>query len=423
MNMYEKYAAAGGGFARGTVTDMKDWWNKKYAVRAFYLFAALAAVIVFGLVLSNLGVITGAVGSFVHAISSFIIGFAIAYILNPSYTFFRKKVFAKLMPRAKEKVRKALSIAVLYILVLGIISVLIYLVVPQFIKSIVDCVNNLIANYDVYYATIDNFVTNLTGENGMLSGIMSNILDSLLKWLKSINPQDLLAITGVAGSVISSVFDIFIGVIISIYMLYNKEVFCAQIKKTGYAIFSKKAMYRLQKWFGTSHAAFGEYLTGVIIDAMIVGTTFGVLCTIFRVPYAPMIGVVLGLTNMIPFFGPYIGGIPCAVIVLVNDPWKVIVLVVMMLVVQQIDGNLIAPKIIGQKTGLAAIWVIFSILIGGAYFGVIGMLLGVPVFSVIYLFLRNFINERLEKKNMSSDTADYLASADVAHKYKSPDEE
>lgn len=397
---------------------MKDWWNKKLAIRAFYLFLAGAAIITFWLMTDNIANFFGLIGRIFAAISSFFVGLAIAYILNPAYMMIRRKLFGKLMPNAKTKVVKALSIALLYVLVLGLITVLLYLVIPQLVRSIAECVNNLIQNYDTYYKTVDEFVTGITGENGMLSDIISNASNALLNWLKSIRINDILAISNVAGSVISSIFDLFVGFIISIYMLYNKEKFCAQIKKIGYAIFSKKIMYRLQRWFGTSHEAFGQYLTGVIIDAMIVGTTFGLLCVIFRIPYAPMIGVVLGLTNMIPFFGPYIGGIPCTLIVLVSNPWKAAILVIMMLVVQQIDGNLIAPKIIGQKIGLEAIWVIFAILLGGSFFGIIGMLLAVPFFSVFYLFFRNFICDRLEKKRMSTDTADYLATADVAQKYK-----
>lgn len=401
---------------------MKDWWNKKLAIRAFYLFLAGAAIILFWLMIDNMGNFFGIIGKFFGAISSFFIGFAIAYILNPAYMMLRRNVFKRLMPNAKTKVVKALSIAVLYVLVLGLITVLLYLVLPQLGRSIAECVNNLIQNYDTYYKAVDEFISGITGENNVLSNVIASASAALFDWLKSIKINDLLAISNIASSVISSIFDILVGFIISIYMLYNKEKFCAQIKKTGYALFSKKIMYRLQRWFGTSHEAFGQYLTGVIIDAMIVGTTFGLLCVIFRIPYAPMIGVVLGLTNMIPFFGPYIGGIPCAIIVLVSDPWKVIILVIMMLVVQQIDGNLVAPKIIGQKIGLEAIWVIFAILLGGSFFGIIGMLLAVPFFSVFYLFFRNFISDRLEKKQLSTDTADYLATADVAKKYRNEQE-
>lgn len=401
---------------------MKDWWNKKLAIRAFYLFLAGAAIILFWLMIDNMGNFFGIIGKFLGAISSFFIGFAIAYILNPAYMMLRRNVFKRLMPNAKTKVVKALSIAVLYVLVLGLITVLLYLVLPQLGRSIAECVNNLIQNYDTYYKAVDEFISGITGENNVLSNVIASASAALFDWLKSIKINDLLAISNIASSVISSIFDILVGFIISIYMLYNKEKFCAQIKKTGYALFSKKIMYRLQRWFGTSHEAFGQYLTGVIIDAMIVGTTFGLLCVIFRIPYAPMIGVVLGLTNMIPFFGPYIGGIPCAIIVLVSDPWKVIILVIMMLVVQQIDGNLVAPKIIGQKIGLEAIWVIFAILLGGSFFGIIGMLLAVPFFSVFYLFFRNFISDRLEKKQLSTDTADYLATADVAKKYRNEQE-
>ena len=401
---------------------MKDWWNKKLAIRAFYLFLAGAAIILFWLMIDNMGNFFGIIGKFFGAISSFFIGFAIAYILNPAYMMLRRNVFKRLMPNAKTKVVKALSIAVLYVLVLGLITVLLYLVLPQLGRSIAECVNNLIQNYDTYYKAVDEFISGITGENNVLSNVIASASAALFDWLKSIKINDLLAISNIASSVISSIFDILVGFIISIYMLYNKEKFCAQIKKTGYALFSKKIMYRLQRWFGTSHEAFGQYLTGVIIDAMIVGTTFGLLCVIFRIPYAPMIGVVLGLTNMIPFFGPYIVGIPCAIIVLVSDPWKVIILVIMMLVVQQIDGNLVAPKIIGQKIGLEAIWVIFAILLGGSFFGIIGMLLAVPFFSVFYLFFRNFISDRLEKKQLSTDTADYLATADVAKKYRNEQE-
>lgn len=406
---------------------MKGWRNKELAVKSLYLFFAFAATILFWLILSNIGSIYGWIAALISALSSFIIGFAIAYILNPSYSFFREKVFGKMLKNAKPRLVKVLSILTLYIIVFGLLIFLMYIVVPQFIHSIVDCVNNLIANYDSYYKTVNSFVTQVTGgDSEMLNNLLNAMSNSLMKYLKEISTSDVFngfdKISSIASSIVSSLFSVIIGNIISIYMLYNKEKFCAQIKKTGYAFLSKKTMYKLQRWFGKSHLAFGQYLTGVIIDALIVGCEFTVLCAIFRVPYAPLIGVVLGITNMIPFFGPYIGGIPCAIIVLVNDPWKVIILLIMMLVVQQIDGNLVAPKIIGQKTGLDAVWVIFAILVGGYFFGVLGMLLAVPVFSVVYLTIRDLISDRLEKKGMSVHTKDYLASANVAQKYNNDEE-
>lgn len=404
---------------------MKDWFKNENAIKALYLFLALAATIVFGVFVLNFGSILDFVLAFIGAVDSFIIGFAIAYILNPSYTFFREKVYGKFMKKSKKKIIKGLSILTLYIIVISALAFLIYIVVPQLVRSASDCVNNVVNNYPTYYKNVNDFVTNISGGNTtLLNTIIQNALNSFVGFVKGISTSDIMSFIGnlvkvssVAGSVISSLFSVLIGVIISIYMLYNKEKFCAQIKKTGFALFSKRTMHRLQKWFGKSHLAFGQYLTGVVIDAFIVGLEFGLLCWIFRIPYAPMIAVILGLTNMIPFFGPYIGGVPCVLIVLMNNPIKAIILVAIMLAVQQIDGNLVAPKIIGQKTGLDAIWVIFAILVGGYFFGVLGMLLAVPVFSVLYLAIGSAINDRLKKKQLSTNTADYYASSSVAKKY------
>lgn len=400
---------------------MKDWWNKELAIKAFYLFLALAATFLFGIVVWHIGDIWSFIKALIAAVDSFIIGFAIAYILYPSYMFIRTKIFGKIIKNGKEKTKKSLSILTLYVVALGLFTVLMYFVIPQFIISIVDCVNNLINNYDTIYGTINDFIKSIGGSDSMLSDTINSISQSIFNYLKSIDTGEIMKLTSVASSVISTIFSVFIGVIISIYMLYNKEKFCAQIKKTGFAIFSKKTMYHLQRWFGTAHEAFGQYLIGVVLDAIIVGTIFGVLSAICQIPYAPMIGVVLGFTNMIPFAGPYIGGVPCAVIVLVNDPIKAVILVIMMIVVQQVDANLISPRILSSKTGLAAIWVIFAILVGGYFFGVVGMLIAVPAFSVIYVFFRNFVNDRLERKKLSNDTADYLKDADVLQKYNKED--
>lgn len=402
---------------------MKDWWNKKLALRAFYLFLALTGTIVFGVLLFKINSIISVLKIVLSTLTPFFIGFAIAYLLNPAYMFFRNKMFRRIMPKAKESVRKALAILTLYIVAFAIITAIFYLVIPQLINSIIECVNNLVNNFDSYYKTVDSFITSITGENGMLNSIMQSCYNSLKKWLVGLNIEDLRAVSSAASSIISIIVNLFVGVVVSIYMLFNKEKFCAQIKKTGYALLSKKMMYRLQKMFGTSHQAFGEYIMGSLIDAAIVGVTFSVLCLIFRIPYAPMIGVVLGITNMIRFFGPYIGGIPCTLIVLVSDPWKAVILVIIMVVVQQIDGNFIGPKIIGQRTGLSAIWVVFAIVVGGAMFGFLGMIISVPVFSIIYLFFRNFVNDRLEAKKMSSNTADYLATADIDKKYADDDDD
>ncbi|MBQ2676157.1 MAG: AI-2E family transporter [Clostridia bacterium] len=394
-----------------------NWFNNKYATIALYAFFAMAAVVLFIFAVLNFPWFLSLCVEFLGIIKSFIIGFVIAYLINPGYRFFREKVYGKLFKKKPfPRTTKILSIVTVYILALSAISFLLWIVVPQFVSSI----SRLVNNFENYYNSFSAWLAHITNGNADANQLLLSGTKWFTDYITNLKLDDFVHIKDITVSITSGIFDFLVGIIISVYMLYNKELFCAQAKKVGYALFSKKFMYKLQRLFGTSHITFGKYLSGVLIDAFVVGVVCFVVMQIVGIPYAVLIGVIIGITNMIPFFGPFIGGIPSVLLVLLvepENPLKAVWCGVILIILQQIDGNFIAPKIVGQKTGISAIWVIFAILIGGGFFGVAGMVLGVPVFSVAYVFAKEIINERLKEKNMTSDTRKYFATADVSDKY------
>ena len=210
-----------------------------------------------------------------------------------------------------------------------------------------------------------------------------------------------------------------IGVIVSVYVLFSKEKFVSQTKKTVYAVFSTRNANAILHLTRKSNEIFGGFIIGKIIDSAIIGVLCFIGISILRMPYVMLVSVIVGVTNVIPFFGPYIGAIPSAVLIMLADPLKGVYFVIFIFLLQQLDGNFIGPKILGNSTGLSAFWVIFSILLGGGLFGFPGMLMGVPTFAVIYYIVQTIVNRRLENKNLptQSDFYDELSYVDDSGSY------
>ena len=264
----------------------------------------------------------------------------------------------------------------------------------------------------------------------MLSSLLGNSLDGLINSAQSLlekatptinqligNVTDF--VIGSAIGVVNGVKNFVLGIIISIYVMFSKEKFAAQTKKILYALFSKQHTDRILRNTRRTHHIFGGFVTGKLLDSLIIGIITFVVLFIVKMPYAVLISVIIGVTNVIPFFGPIIGAIPCAVILLFEDPLKALLFIIIIIIIQQFDGNLLGPKILGDSTGLPAFWVIFAILLGGGLFGFLGMLLGVPTFAVVYSLLKTLIEERLKKKKQPSDTLAYIGNP----KSEMPDEE
>ena len=374
--------------------DKKKW----YILEGHFisLLVVLLIAILFYVGLTHFDVITVRIKMFMKVLSPFIAGFAIAYLLNTPMCFFEQKL------SAKRKGKRALAITTVYLLALAVLVILLNLIIPQVVQSITD----LAANMQTYLAGLDTLVKNLTDQFqlegdgiseilGSYQDMMSNISETVSKAL----PQLLDVGVAVGNGVISGIT----AVISSVYMLAGKGRLVPQIKKILYAILPKRRADWLLDVCSEANRIFVGFINGKLIDSAIIGVLCFILCLIFRIPYPMLVSVVVGVTNIIPFFGPIIGAIPCLMILVIVDPWAALRFFVLVIGLQQFDGNILGPKILGDSTGLSAIWVLIAIVTCGGLFGFPGMVLGVPTFAVLYSLMRDWVNKRLRKKGIDGN--------------------
>lgn len=390
---------------------MKIKWNQEYTTRAVYCFLVAAAIILFLLLLLNLGGIFDGLGLLLSIISPFIWGFAIAYILNRPLLFFENKVFSFLSKKKpRSRVAHGLSVAVVSILFIVVLAGLVWIILPQLAESVL----NLVSSLPSYFQSFSTWLQDILGGFHIdttkwlpattdWEAFSQQILSTLKNWFPDIANAGINITVGVVGSVAN----FFIGFIASIYLMLSKDNFIMQIKKLLFGIFPKQFASNLIRVARDSHIIFSGFINGKLLESLIVGTLTFIAMTIIGIPYALLISVIMGVFNLIPFFGPFIGAIPSALLLLMVNPMDALWFVILTIVLQQIDGQIIGPKILSNSTGLTAFWVIFSIILGGGLFGVLGMILGVPVFAVIYGLFREFLNARLKKKGLSTRATDY----------------
>ena len=254
---------------------------------------------------------------------------------------------------------------------------------------------------------VDALIDQYSGR--ILEYISSN---KLLDLLPNINDFLKTLSSSVIG-VLKALWNFVIGFIISIYVLGSKEKFAGQAKKIAYALFDRKMGNAVITNFRFIHSTFIGFIGGKIVDSIIIGVICFICTTIIGTPYAILVSVIIGVTNVIPFFGPWIGGIPSALLVLMVDPMQALYFVILIMVIQQIDGNIIGPKILGDSTGLSGFWVIFAITIFGGLFGVLGMVVGVPIFAVFYAAVKASVNRMLVKKNLPTELSPYMTVGQI----------
>jgi predicted PurR-regulated permease PerM len=388
--------------------------NRYYQI-GMTAFIVIACSIVFYFLLFKLKDIVNILGGFIAILTPFIVGFVFAYLLNPVVKFFYKKVFLKIFKKSdingKYKLCNVLSILVTCLLFVGLLVLLFSFIIPEVLKSI-----ELIAvNAPTYVTEIKNWLLKKLSHNDGLEKIILNNYDSINQYINtSINKnllpkvdQGLSALSdGLLGAV-KVAFNIAMGFVISIYYLSDKDNFKAGIKKITYAIFPIKTANNIMDSARHTNNIFGSFIVGKLLDGLTIGFITFVFLTIFGYKYALLIGVTVGLTNMIPYFGPYIGTIPSALIILMESPTKCLIFILFIIALQQLDSYLIEPKLCGSKTGLKSFWVLASILFFGNLFGIIGLLLGVPVFALLYGYLNNKCLNKLKEKNLPTDNSDY----------------
>lgn len=395
-------------------------WNRKYLTIAVYatcavIVSAIAIMIIFNFdtVMSKLSVL-GAVAT------PIIIGIFCAYLLNPLMTRIETGPFKKLSGSQDKKKRgkaRALSLTLTMLVVLVILGLVVIMVIPQLIENLIV----IFSNMESYINTIKDWINKIFDDNQTLVEFLGNPLDDFSKFVSDIWKQYSAELMSFAGNVAATVWaiidtmkNVLIGLIISIYLLARKEMFIGQTKKL---IFAFLKVNRAQRFLNVCREASKKFLgsiVGKIIEAFIVAMICFIGCTILGLPYSLLISAIMFVFNLIPFVGPIIGAIPCTLLLLLSEePIKALWFVIFILILQTVDGNIIAPWILGDSTGLPAVWILISILIGGGLFGILGMFLGVPVCAVVYMLFKDFIENRLKKRNLPNKTAEY--AGDVSY--------
>ncbi len=332
----------------------------------------------------------------ISVMSPFIYAFAIAYILNKPAMWLEKKVFSKFANK------KTLSIIVTYILFLTAVTSLILAVIPQLVLSL----SYIVEASPAFFEKVTGFANSILNDFNwnrqlirQLNNMWHNLVSSITQFSISVLPE-ILNFSFFLGS---GVIKLLMVLIISIYMISGKSRLLFQFKKATYAIFPIDKADTLVKIANHSNRIFVGFIIGKLIDSTIIGILAFIGMLFIYPPYAILIAVVIGVTNMIPFFGPFIGAIPCIFILLIVSPTTAFIFTLFIIALQQFDGNILGPKILGDSLGLSPIWVLVAILVGNGLFGIIGMLIGVPTFAVIYTICSNIIKIKLNEKGIIAD--------------------
>ena len=353
----------------------------------------------------------------VGAAQSIIIGLVLAYLLNPIMEFLERKLYKRLKGKMKtdqkaKKLSRGLGIAGAILFLLIIIILLIAAIVPSVISCIVGVIDTLPGNVQNFIKVVQSGKLGEYEVTGTISDMLTKLVDYVENWAtKTLLPEAktyLLQITSGMINIVKAVINFIVGIIVAAYVLMIKESLIGQSKKAIYAIFKPRQGNIIIETMHKADEIFGGFIIGKVIDSAIIGVICYVGCSILHIPDAMLVAVIVGVTNIIPVFGPFIGAVASFLLVVVQSPWHALYLLIFIIILQQVDGNIIGPKILGSSTGLSSFWVMFAILIGGGLFGFLGMLLGVPVFAMIYYIVQRLVNHSIGNRQLPIATDAYV---------------
>lgn len=400
---------------------------RDYAKQGVTAFLMILTGITCYFVFLRFDTIASAIGKIFEILSPITYGLVLAFLMNPIVKRVEKWVKPLLLKIIKkeegtQKIARGIGILAGIIVILAVVVALFNMIIPELYKSIRDLVVTLPDQIKEWVKFVNDIIETDTNVGKLLNTIVVESSSALQKWVETDLldwvQTDLLSstnaiVTGLTTGVISVVnvvMDIIIGIIASIYILFSKETFARQSKKIMYAMMKPRTANNLLHIAKKANEIFTGFIVGKIIDSAIIGVLCFVGVSILKMPYALLVSVIVGVTNVIPVFGPYIGAVPSAILILIVDPLKGLYFIIFIILLQQLDGNVIGPKILGNSTGLSAFWVLFSILVFGGLFGIVGMIIGVPTFALIYYIIKMYIQEKLEKKKLPTDTSCYDAT-------------
>lgn len=358
-----------------------------------YTLSGIFIVITF-FIFKNISIILKFLSSFWNTLMPFVLGFAFAFILIPLRRFIENDLFKKLSWTKKTK--RNVSVCITMIVFAIVIASFFIVLIPQLISS----AKTLISSFDGYVNTFTSFFEQFEIQEEyrtIFDGLIA-ALESFVNSLVSGEKNVISTIVSYSVSFISSVFNVFIALIITIYLLVDEERFKNQVSRVIRAVFGKTISKNIFYVSNLTSKMFNSFIFGKAFDSLIIGIICWIGTALLHMPYATLISFIVGLTNMIPVFGPFIGAVPCIFILLFISPIKALEFTIFVFALQQVDGNIIGPKILGDSLGLPALWVMFAIIVGGGLFGILGMFFGVPLFSVIYVLIRDSVNKKLKEE-------------------------
>ena len=398
-------------------------WDKNYLYWGVTAFCVIAAAILFYMALNYLPLLRQGLASLLHILSPFIWGLVICYLLTPFMRLVEKKLFGplskKLYKNSKRsdgsRFARSMSVLLSELFLLAILTALVCLIIPQLYSSL----QNMVANSPMYIETASRWITQLLEDfpeiEQYVSQTLGQVNTSLMDWIQNtVLPKLGSLISNVTSGVyyaIMGVYNLVIGIIVSVYVLSNLEQFGASAKRILYSVFSVDIAKKILEGLEFTDRTFMGFINGKLLDSAIIGLICYIVCSIQRMPYALLVSVIVGVTNIIPFFGPFIGAVPSSIIILLVNPVKCLIFIAFIILLQQLDGNIIGPKILGSSVGINGFWVMFSIILGAGLFGFWGMLLGVPVFVIIYAAITGSVTRKLKRSDLPWEAADYMDMA------------
>ncbi len=387
---------------------MKLFSDKKYNVILKYALTAIVITIALIFCIFQWHDLVKVFSAVIKILEPIIWSAVLAFMLNPIVKSVEKLlgrfVFRK---KAHPKISRTIGIIVASIVLIAVIAAVILAIIPEIISNIPGIYDGL-TNEVIPAAR--NWISKTLENNPSLETIVTNELNDFYSSLQSLLTSLVPQLTNLLASVFdfaNSVKNFIFGFILAIYFLFSKNQLQAQAKKLIVAVCREDVYSKIFSITSNTNSALLNFIYGKVIDSLIIGVICCIGMLILRMPYVMIISIIIGVTNIIPVFGPFIGGIPCAILVLIADPPKTIWFIIFILALQQFDGNILGPKILGNKIGLSSFWVLFAILVFGSMFGIVGMIIGVPIFAVIFDLISAIVNSKLENKNMPTDHSYY----------------
>lgn len=391
---------------------LKFEWTKEHTVALIYTCVTILLAIPLVLVILFPGILGGALGGLVDALSPVLIGFAVAYLLFPVCDFFEKKVcgfIEKKKPRPR--LRRIAAVVLTLLAATAFLVFFVWMLVPQIKASYL----NLEATFDTYLEKASVYLGEVTAkytEPGTEPVFDSAaLLDTVGGWIDSLFDQVgnfMSSAVSYSSKLLNTIWRIIFSLIFMVVFLVEKDAIGARLNSIASTLLTRRGKAFCDKWVRYTDESFGGFISGKILDAVIITLINFIVFGLAGIPYYPLVSLVCGVTDVIPYFGPFIGAVPCAFIILIADPIKMIWFIVLTLVIQQCDGNIIGPKILGEKVGVDSLMIVVAITVSGGLWGLVGMFIGVPLFAVLRQAVKELVESRLQKKHLPTETTAYM---------------